>query len=40
LLGASGTSVVMRLSSFILMCIGVQTICTGVKDYIATMHAF
>lgn len=40
LLGESGTSVVMRLSSFILMCIGVQIICTGVKDYLATMHAF
>jgi multiple antibiotic resistance protein len=38
LLGASGTSVVMRLSSFILMCIGVQIICTGVKDYLATVH--
>jgi multiple antibiotic resistance protein len=40
LLGASGTSVVMRLSSFILMCIGVQIICTGVKDYLATVHVF
>ena len=40
LLGASGTSVVMRLSSFILMCIGVQIICTGVKDYLATFHPF
>jgi multiple antibiotic resistance protein len=37
LLGANGTTVVMRLSSFILMCIGVQIICTGVKDYIASI---
>lgn len=38
LLGASGTSVVMRLSSFILMCIGVQIVATGIKAYLATMH--
>jgi multiple antibiotic resistance protein len=37
LLGASGTSVVMRLSSFILMCIGVQIIATGIKAYLATI---
>jgi multiple antibiotic resistance protein len=40
LLGASGTSVIMRLSSFILMCIGVQIISTGIKDYIMTLHSF
>lgn len=40
LLGASGTSVVMRLSSFILMCIGVQIISTGIKDYLMTIHSF
>ena len=38
LLGASGTSVVMRLSSFILLCIGVQIICTGIKDYLMAIH--
>jgi multiple antibiotic resistance protein len=37
LLGRSGTSMVMRLSSFILLCIGVQIICTGLKAYIATI---
>ena len=35
LLGASGTMVVLRLSAFILLCIGVQIICTGVADYLA-----
>ncbi|WP_158752354.1 MarC family protein [Acidobacterium sp. S8] len=38
LLGSTGTAVVMRLCSFILMCIGVQILCTGVKDYLATIH--
>jgi multiple antibiotic resistance protein len=37
LLGRSGTSMVMRLSSFILLCIGVQIICTGLKAYFATL---
>jgi multiple antibiotic resistance protein len=40
LLGAAGTSVVMRLSSFILMCIGVQILSSGVKAYLATMQRF
>jgi multiple antibiotic resistance protein len=40
LLGSSGTSVVMRLSSFILMCIGVQIICTGIKAYLEVVHPF
>jgi multiple antibiotic resistance protein len=40
LLGTSGTSVVMRLSSFILMCIGVQIIATGIKAYLATIVRF
>lgn len=40
LLGAAGTSVVMRLSSFILMCIGVQIVATGIKTYLATIHRF
>jgi multiple antibiotic resistance protein len=38
LLGASGTSVVMRLSSFILLCIGVQILSTGIKEYLKTLH--
>ena len=37
LLGRSGTSMVMRLSSFILLCIGVQIISTGVKAYLQTL---
>ena len=38
LLGRSGTSMVMRLSSFILLCIGVQIISTGIKAYVETLH--
>jgi multiple antibiotic resistance protein len=37
LLGRSGTSMVMRLSSFILLCIGVQIICTGIKAYLGAL---
>lgn len=37
LLGKTGTIVVMRLSSFILVCIGIQIICTGVRSYLATI---
>jgi multiple antibiotic resistance protein len=37
LLGRSGTSMVMRLSSFILLCIGVQIICTGLKAYLQAL---
>jgi multiple antibiotic resistance protein len=37
LLGRSGTSMVMRLSSFILLCIGVQIICSGVKAYLQAL---
>lgn len=40
LLGTAGTSVVMRLSSFILMCIGVQIVATGIKAYLATIRHF
>src|SRR3984885_11012838 len=36
-LGASGTSVFMRLSSFILLCIGVQIMANGIRAYVATM---
>ncbi len=38
LLGRSGTSMVMRLSSFILLCIGVQIISTGIKAYLQTIR--
>jgi multiple antibiotic resistance protein len=37
LLGATGTSVFMRLSSFIMLCIGIQILCAGVKAYLGTM---
>ncbi len=40
LLGRSGTSMVMRLSSFILLCIGVQIISTGIKAYLETVGKF
>jgi multiple antibiotic resistance protein len=38
LLGASGTMVLLRLSAFILLCIGVQIICTGIEGYLAAIH--
>ena len=38
LLGRSGTSMVLRLSSFILLCIGVQIISSGIKAYLETIH--
>jgi multiple antibiotic resistance protein len=37
-LGQTGTEVVMRLSSFILLCIGIQIICSGARSYLATVH--
>jgi len=37
-LGTTGTEVVMRMSSFILLCIGVQIVCSGVKAYVSSMH--
>lgn len=37
-LGDTGTEVFMRLSSFILTCIGIQIICSGVRAYLATAH--
>jgi multiple antibiotic resistance protein len=40
LLGAAGTTVVMRLSSFILVCIGIQIVTTGVRAYLATFTHF
>jgi multiple antibiotic resistance protein len=39
-LGASGTTVVMRLSSFILVCIGIQIVTTGVRAYLGTFTHF
>ena len=38
LLGASGTMVLLRLSAFILLCIGVQIVCTGVEGYLTSIH--
>jgi multiple antibiotic resistance protein len=38
LLGKSGTNVVVRLSAFILLCIGVQILWTGYSALIATPH--
>ncbi len=38
-LGTTGTEVFMRLSSFILVCIGIQIICSGVRAYLATTRA-
>jgi multiple antibiotic resistance protein len=38
-LGKTGTEVVMRLSSFILLCIGIQIMCSGGRGYLATVHA-
>ena len=40
LLGRSGTSMVMRLSSFILLCIGVQIISSGLKAYLEAIGKF
>jgi multiple antibiotic resistance protein len=37
-LGDTGTQVFMRLSSFILVCIGIQIICSGVRAYLATVR--
>ena len=38
LLGKSGTTVLMRLSSFISFCIGVQILTSGIRAYIETLH--
>ncbi len=38
LLGDVGTTVLMRLSSFILLCIGVQIVAGGIRGYVATLH--
>jgi multiple antibiotic resistance protein len=38
LLGKSGTTVLMRLSSFILFCIGIQILTSGIRSYIESLN--
>jgi multiple antibiotic resistance protein len=38
LLGKSGTTVLMRLSSFITLCIGVQIVASGIRAYVASLR--
>jgi len=38
LLGKSGTTVLMRLSSFILFCIGVQILASGIRSYLEGLN--
>jgi multiple antibiotic resistance protein len=38
LLGTTGTAVVMRLSAFISLCIGVQVVASGMRTYLGTVH--
>jgi multiple antibiotic resistance protein len=38
LLGATATTVVMRLSAFISLCIGVQIVASGIRTYVGTIH--
>jgi multiple antibiotic resistance protein len=38
LLGKSGTTVLMRLSSFIVFCIGIQILTSGIRSYIESLH--
>jgi multiple antibiotic resistance protein len=38
MLGKSGTTVLMRLSSFISFCIGVQILASGIRSYIHSLH--
>jgi len=38
LLGKSGTTVLMRLSSFIVFCIGVQILTSGIRSYIGSLQ--
>jgi len=37
-LGKSATSVVMRLLSFIVLCIGVQIMANGIRSYLALIN--
>ena len=39
LLGPSGTSIVIRLSAFILVCIGIQIMFNGLEDFYHVLHA-
>jgi multiple antibiotic resistance protein len=39
LFGPSGTGIVIRLSAFILVCIGIQIIFNGLKDFYEVLHA-
>ena len=39
LLGPSGTSIVIRLSAFILVCIGIQIMFNGLQDFYDVLHA-
>ena len=39
LLGASGTGIVIRLSAFILVCIGIQIMFNGLEDFYHVLHA-
>ena len=38
LLGKSGTTVLMRLSSFIVFCIGIQILTSGIRSYIDSLR--
>jgi len=38
-LGKTGTNVLLRLSAFILVCIGIQICWTGVSDLLRSLHA-
>ena len=38
MLGSTGMVVLMRLSSFILFCIGVQILATGLRSFLFTIH--
>jgi multiple antibiotic resistance protein len=39
LLGRSGTGILIRLSAFILVCIGIQIMFNGLKDFYDLLHA-
>ena len=39
LLGRGGTDIAVRLSAFILFCLGVQIVWTGASDLLGSVHA-
>jgi multiple antibiotic resistance protein len=39
LFGPLGSSIVIRLSAFILVCIGIQIMFNGMKDFYDMLHA-